>query len=188
MEDIKLVEGAVLNEPAASLPTIHLAKKPNTEEVDYWLSFFKPGPLEAKDLLGHQSLEELITALDDGGLNNPEPLLISRQDIPQPFLIMLLSAPESYANADLMEYCLKARSQLQGIGRSKLGIHIPAGFLPPVKTLLFLGEILQKLYTNQIVNEVHLSLSGYPLHDRLNLTWRIQNHLKRIGQPILLYH
>lgn len=188
MGEIKLVASTISTEPVANLPTIHLSKKPNTEEVNFWLTFFKPGQMEDKDLLNSPSLEELVTALDNGGLKNPESILLSRQDIPAPFLIMLLSAPESYANPDLLEYSLKVRNQLGGIGRSKLGIHIPAGFLPPVKTLLFLGEILQKMYINRIVNDVHLSLSGYPLHDRLNLTWRIQNHLKRVGQSILLYH
>jgi len=188
MSEQKNFEGNILQSLPDCIPSIYISKTPSSHKVNFWVSFFKSGPLDTKELLNAQSLSELFSIVDDSGLVKNEPLLISRQDIANPFLAMFLATPSSYANQDINEYCLQARTQILGLGQTRLGLHIPAGFLPPLKTLLFVSEIIQKLYVNRHVNEVHLSLSGYPLHERLNLTWRIQNHLRKIGQPILLFH
>lgn len=169
--------------------SLQLLRKVSSQSAFFWVTFFKEGSLKTSDLSKFESLSELMQNLAAKGLSaGNEPILLSQQTCAEPFLLLLLHAPKSLSHQDLAEYCAAARQHMEGIGQKNVGIHLPENFLDPLKTLLFIGEILQKSYFNQKIEKSFISLSGLTAHTSLNILWKIQNFMRKNGLPVTFYH
>jgi hypothetical protein len=181
----------VLPSNEAILPqlSLQLLREVSSQSSFFWVTFFKEGSLSPSDLGQYQSLSELLKHVDAKGIaGQKEPVLFSKQDQGEPFLLLLLPGPKSLTNQDLAEFCAIARQNIEGIGQKNMGLHLPENFLDPLKTLLFIGEILQKSYLNKKIEKSFISLSGITSHTALNILWKIQNFMKKNGLPITFYH
>jgi len=169
--------------------SLQLLRQVSSQNTFFWVTFFKEGSLQTSDLSQYESLSDLMQNVGSKGLSaGDEPILFSQQTCPEPFLLLLLPAPKSLTNQDLAEFCAAARQHIEGIGQKNIGLHLPENFLDPLKTLLFIGEILQKSYLNQKVEKTSISLSGLTAHTSLNILWKIQNFMRKNGLPITIYH
>lgn len=176
---------------AATLPhsAIHFAKEIKTTDSHFWVTFFRPGSLDKSALSNFPSAAQAIQAVETRGIiGSPEPILVLQQEAVEPYEILFVPAPLTLQTDELESLCSHVRQLISGLRQKKIGIYIPAGLFDSMRTLLVVGDLIQKTYLNQEVDTSHIILSGQSAHDSLNLLWRIQSHMKKIGRTITFYH
>jgi hypothetical protein len=176
---------------AVTLPhsSLYFARDIKVMDSHFWVTFFRPGSLDKLSLSNFPSVSEAIQAVESLGImGTAEPILVLQQEALEPYQILLVPARTSVEADELESLCSQVRQLIAGLRQKKIGIFIPSGLFDSMRTLLVVGDLIQKTYLNHEVETFHVVLSGHTPHDSLNILWRIQSHMKKIGQSITVYH
>ena len=180
-----LLEGINSSPPEtpSNQPEIHILHDHQDTPCNFWIFFYKTGACTPSELMKESTLSELSQKVESLGVNEVEPLLLVKTELPQIQKVYLYPTFDSHFKKDKSLWLENFTHKVKQFNIESVGI-----YLSELSNVMDTEQLIENIIISEAAQKIYLHNKSYSTNKLINSAVKIRMTLLKQNKNMTIFH